>query len=86
MTFRPSRTCRIALFSVLLAVTACSGTAEVVENSLTAVTVKYGGFGTDIEDATQLAQKVCASHGKTARLRKVNNEGIGRHFGHFDCV
>jgi hypothetical protein len=70
----------------LLAVTACSGTAEVVENSPTAVTVKYGGFGTDIEDATQLAQKVCASHGKTARLRKVNNEGIGRHFGHFDCV
>ena len=86
MTFRPSTTCRIALFSALLAVTACSGTAEVVENSPTAVTVKYGGFGTDIEDATQLAQKVCASHGKTARLRKVNNEGIGRHFGHFDCV
>jgi len=70
----------------LLAVTACSGTAEVVENSPTAVTVKYGGLGTDIEDATQLAQKVCASHGKTARLRKVNDEGIGRHFGHFDCV
>jgi hypothetical protein len=77
---------RIALFSALLAVTACSGTAEVVENSPTAVTVKYAGFGTDIDDATQLAQKVCASHGKTARLRKVNNEGIGRHFGHFDCV
>jgi hypothetical protein len=86
MTFRPSTTRRIALFSALLAVTACSGTAEVVENSPTAVTVKYGGFGTDIDDATQLAQKVCASHGKTARLRKVNDEGLGRHFGHFDCV
>jgi hypothetical protein len=86
MTFRPSTTRRIALFSALLAVTACSGTAEVVENSPTAVTVKYGGFGTDIDDATQLAQKVCGSHGKTARLRKVNDEGLGRHFGHFDCV
>jgi hypothetical protein len=87
MTFRPSATRRIALFSALLAVTACSsGTTEVVENSPTAVTVKYGGFGTDIDDATQLAQKVCASHGKTARLRKVNDEGLGRHFGHFDCV
>jgi hypothetical protein len=85
MTFRTSKM-RIALLSSLLAVTACSGTAEVVENSPTAVTVKYGGFGTDIDDATQLAQKVCASHGKTARLRKVNDEGIGRHFGHFDCV
>jgi hypothetical protein len=86
MTFRPSTTRRIALFSALLAVTACSGTSEVVENSPTAVTVKYGGFGTDIDDATQVAQKVCASHGKTARLRKVNDEGLGRHFGHFDCV
>ena len=86
MTFRPSTTCRIALFSALLGVTACSGTAEVVENSPTAVTIKYGGFGTDIDDATQVAQKVCASHGKTARLRKVNDEGIGRHFGHFDCI
>jgi hypothetical protein len=85
MTFRTSKM-RIALLSSLLAVTACSGTAEVVENSPTAVTVKYGGFGTDIDDATQLAQKVCASHGKAARLRKVNDEGIGRHFGHFDCV
>jgi hypothetical protein len=86
MTFQPRTTRRIALFSALLAVSACSGTAEVVENSPTAVTVKYGGFGTNIEDATQVAQKVCASHGKTARLRTVNDEGIGRHFGHFDCV
>jgi hypothetical protein len=78
--------CRIAVLSALLAVTACSSTTEVVENSPTAVTVRYGGLGTDIEDATQLAQKICASHGKTARLRKVNDEGIGRHFGHFDCV
>ena len=86
MTFRPSTTRRIALFSALLAVTACSGTTEVVEASPSAVTVKYGGLGTDVDDATQVAQKVCASHGKTARLRKVNDEGIGRHFGHFDCV
>jgi hypothetical protein len=86
MTFRPGTTRRIALFLALLAVTACSGTTEVVENSPTAVTVKFGGFGTDIDDATQLAQKVCASHGKTARLRRVNDEGLGRHFGHFDCV
>jgi hypothetical protein len=86
MTFRISRLGRIALVSGLLAITGCSSTPEVVENSPTAVTVKYGGVGTDIDDATQVAQKVCGSHGKTARLRKVNDEGIGRHFGHFDCV
>jgi hypothetical protein len=77
---------RVAFLWSLLLVTACSGTTEVVENSPTAVTVRFGGFGTDIGDATQVAQKVCASHGKTARLRRVNDEGIGRHFGHFDCV
>ena len=86
MTFRQHRMRRIALLCGLLAVTACSGTTEVVENSPTAVTVKFGGFGTDIDDAKQVAEKVCASHGKTARLRQVNDEGIGRHFGHFDCV
>jgi hypothetical protein len=77
---------RIALLSGMLAVTECSGTTEVVENSPTAVTVKFGGLGTDIDDATRVAEKACASHGKTARLRKVNDEGFGRHFGHFDCV
>jgi hypothetical protein len=77
---------RIALLSGVLAAAACSGTTEVVENSPTAVTVKYSGIGSDIDDATQVAQKACASHGKTARLRKVNDEGIGRHFGHFDCI
>ena len=77
---------RIALLSGLLAAAACSGTTEVIENTPTAVTVKFGGMGTSIDDATQIAEKVCASHGKTARLRKVNDEGIGRHFGHFDCV
>jgi hypothetical protein len=86
MTFRKHRIHRIALLCGLLAVTACSGTTEVVENTPAAVTVKFGGFGTDIDDAKQVAEKVCASHGKTARLRRVNDEGIGHHFGHFDCV
>jgi hypothetical protein len=86
MTFRKRRMRRIALLCGLLAVAACSGSTEVVENTPTAVTVKFGGFGTDIDDAKQVAEKVCASHGKTARLRRVNDEGVGRHFGHFDCV
>ena len=78
---------RIAfLLSGLLALTACTATPTVVENSPTAVTVRYDGVVNGIADATQVAQKVCASHDKTARLRKVNDEGIGQHFGHFDCI
>jgi hypothetical protein len=77
---------RIVLLSVLLALVACTATPTVVENSATAVTVRYDGIANKIDDATQVAQKVCASHDKIARLRKVNDEGIGQHFGHFDCI
>ena len=77
---------RIALLSGLLALTACTATPTVVENSATAVTVRYDGLVNKIDDATQVAQQVCASHNKMARLRKVNDDGIGQHFGHFDCI
>jgi hypothetical protein len=77
---------RVTLFSGLLALTACTATPTVVENSATAVTVRYDGIVNKIDDATQVAQKVCASHDKIARLRKVNDDGIGQHFGHFDCI
>jgi hypothetical protein len=77
---------RIVLLSVLLALVACTATPTVVENSAEAVTVRYDGIVNNIDDATQVAQKVCASHDKIARLRKVNDEGLGQHFGHFNCV
>jgi len=77
---------RIALLSGLLALAGCTATPTVVENSAEAVTVRYDGIVNNIDDATQVAQKVCASHDKISRLRKVNDEGLGQHFGHFDCV
>jgi hypothetical protein len=77
---------RIALLSGLLALTSCTSTPTVVENSAAAVTVRYDGIVNKIDDATQVAQKACAAHDKMARLRKVNDEGIGQHFGHFDCI
>jgi hypothetical protein len=77
---------RIAFLSGLLALAGCTATPTVVENSAMAVTVRYDGIVNNIDDATQVAQKACASHDKIARLRKVNDEGIGQHFGHFDCI
>jgi hypothetical protein len=50
-----------------------------------AVTVRYTGMD-GIEEATQLAQKACALHHKTARLRNTANFGLSEHYGHFDCV
>jgi hypothetical protein len=70
----------------LFALTCCTSTPTVVESSATAVTVRYDGIANDLDDATQVARKVCATRGKTARLRNASNQGLGQHFGHFDCV
>jgi hypothetical protein len=77
---------RIALLSGLLALVACTSTPTIVENSATEVAVRYDGIVNNIDDAKQMAQKACASHDKVARLRKVDDEGIGQHFGYFNCI
>jgi hypothetical protein len=76
------RLCLIALLGP--AITSCSGLA-VVESSATAVTVRYGSLD-GIDAATQLAQKACATHRKTARLRNTANFGLTERYGHFDCI
>jgi len=86
MTFRIGRMRGTALLSGLLALTACSATPTVVENSATEVAVRYDGIVNKLDDAKQLAQKACAAHDKIARLRKVDDQGIGQHFGYFDCI
>jgi len=78
----PFRLCFVVL--LLSAVAACSAPA-VVESSATAVTVRYGSLD-GIEEATQLAQKTCAVHRKTARLRDTANFGLSERYGHFDCI
>ena len=86
MTFRIGRMRGTALLSGLLALGACTATPTVVENSATAVTVRYDGIANNIDDASQVAQKACAAHGKSARLRNVSDQGLGQHYGHFNCV
>ena len=77
---------RIALLSGLLALTACTSTPTIVENSPTEIAVRYDGIVNKLDDAKQLAQRACAAKDKIARLRKVSDEGIGQHFGYFDCI
>jgi len=77
---------RIALFSGLLALTACTSTPTIVENSPTEIAVRYDGIVNKLDDAKLLAQRACAAKDKIARLRKVSDEGIGQHFGYFDCI
>jgi len=77
---------RIALLAGLLSLTACTSTPKVVENTATEVAIRYDGIVNNLDDAKQVAQRACAARNKIARLRKVDDAGLGQHFGYFDCI
>jgi hypothetical protein len=86
MTFRISRNSWPVALSLLLALSACTSTPTVVRNTDTEVAVRYDGIVNSLDDAKQVAEKTCAARGKTARLRRVSDQGLGLHYGYFDCV
>ena len=61
---------------------------QIVEGSDTHVSIRYDGVANGLDEATRLAQKACAEHGRTARLRRTYYEGlgVGERFAFFDCV
>ncbi len=78
---------RVGALTALLALTACDA-VQIVEGNDTHVSIRYDGIMNGLDQATQLAQKACAEHGKTAKLRKTYHEGLGagERFAFFDCV
>ncbi|HEV2098570.1 MAG TPA: hypothetical protein VGR45_06535 [Stellaceae bacterium] len=78
---------RAAALAALLALSACDP-VQIVEGNDTHVSVRYDGVMNGLDQATELAQKACAEHGKTASLRKTYHEGLGagERFAFFDCV
>jgi hypothetical protein len=73
------------IVACVLGLAACAGPA-VVASSAAAVSVRYDSVTSSIEDATQLAEKACALHHKSARLRNTANFGLSERYAHFDCV
>ena len=71
----------------LAALAACTG-PQLLEDSPQAVTVRYDAVVHTLADATRLAREACARHGKSARLRNVDYQGlgVGERFAHFDCI
>jgi hypothetical protein len=78
---------RIVLLAALLTQTACDP-VQIIEGSDTHVSVRYDGIMNGLDQATELAKKACAVHGRTAKLQKVYYEGLGagERFAFFDCV
>jgi hypothetical protein len=70
---------------VLAALCACSD-LRITEDTPNAVTVRYDGVVQTLDDATAVAQRTCATHGKTAHLRKTDVRAALERFAHFDCM
>lgn len=75
-------------FLLTLLVLAGCDPVQIVEGSDTHVSIRYDGPMNGLDRATELAQKACSEHGRTARLRRTYQEGlgIGERFAFFDCV
>jgi hypothetical protein len=82
---KPAR--RATFLAWLLLLTACDA-VQIVENADTHVSVRYDGLMNGLDQATELAKKACAAHGRIARLQRVYYEGLGagERFAFFDCV
>lgn len=78
---------RIVLLAALVTLTACDP-VQIIEGSDTHVSVRYDGIMNGLDQASELAKSACAAHGKTAKLRKTYQEGlgVGERFAFFDCV
>lgn len=79
--------CRVAGFAILALLTSCDP-VQIIEGSDTHVSIRYDGVMNGLDQATALANKTCAQHGKVARLRRTYYEGLGagERFAFFDCV
>jgi hypothetical protein len=86
MTFCISRNSWPVALSALVVLNACTSAPTVVRSTDAEVAVRYDGIVNGIDDAKQTAEKTCALRGKTARLRRVSDQGLGLHYGYFDCV
>jgi hypothetical protein len=98
----PWRQKRVLRGSRLRALMVCAGAAsigfltvlagcdpvQIVEGSDTHVSIRYDGIANGLDAATRLAQSSCGQYGKTAKLRKTYQEGlgIGERFAFFDCI
>jgi hypothetical protein len=78
MIFPTAKKRWLVVLSVPLALSACTSMPTVVRSTDAEVAVRYDGIVNGIDDAKQMAEKTCAVRGKTARLRRVSDQGLGR--------
>jgi hypothetical protein len=76
----------MALTCLLAPLALCACSAAVTEDAPTTVTVRYDGVIHTLSDATGIAERTCAAHGKTARLQGTEVKAALQRYAHFDCT
>ena len=59
---------------------------KVVDDTPTNVSVRYDGVAATLDDATAEANRLCATHGKVAKLRDTDVKAAFERFAYFNCV
>lgn len=75
---------RIFALVTLAGLSACAR-LQVLEDSPTSVSLRFGGTTTQ-DDAFAEATRLCAAHGKVAQLRSSDTKGVLERYANFNCV
>jgi hypothetical protein len=84
MPKRPARHL-LLVAGIAAGLTGCAQ-GKIIENTGKSVTVRYDGTFYSFVDATAMAQKACAAHGHTARLRSKQAVAFSERYAHFVCM
>jgi hypothetical protein len=75
----------LALGAVMIGLGACSS-MKVVDDTPESVSIRYDGVVSSLDDATAEANRLCAAHGKTAKLRETDRKAALESYAHYYCV
>ena len=75
---------RLVVMAAAACLAACSR-MEVLEDTPTSVSLRYGGTVTQ-DDAFAEANRLCAAHGKVAQVRSEDTKGLLERYANFNCV
>ena len=64
---------------------ACSS-MKIIQDTPDSVSIRYDGVATSLDDATAEANRLCAAHGKIAKLRETDRKAALESYAHYYCV
>ena len=79
------RRAALALGAAMAGLGACSS-MKIVEDTPESVSIRYDGVASSLDDATAEANRLCAAHGKIAKLREADRKAALESYAHYYCV